>query len=124
MFFNYFSSPAITPVSPALEVVKVVETEMVETTEVVIENEVVDSCVGEIERINKLEKEIEKLKDEIRTHKSVLFEGTLKRNQREISIQYWEEDDTFRVIAKKTNDLLFRTPDLTQLFIYKKTNII
>ena len=116
----FFSSPAITTVSPAPEVEKVVATEMVETTEVVIEKEVVESKVGEIERLNK---EIEKLKEEIRNHKSVLFEGTLK-NGRKISIQYWDEDDTFRVISKKGNDLIFRTPDISQLITYKKTNII
>lgn len=117
----FFNSPAITPVSPAPEVEKVVETEMVDTTEVVVENQVVESKAGE-KTINDLEKEIEKLKEEIRNHKSVLFEGTLK-NGRKISIQYWDEDDTFRVISKKGNDLIFRTPDISQLITYKKTNI-
>ena len=117
----FFNSPAITPVSPAPEVEKVVETEMVDTTEVVVEKEVVESKAGE-KTINDLEKEIEKLKEKLKNHKSVLFEGTLK-NGRKISIQYWDEDDIFRVISKKGNDLIFRTPDISQLITYKKTNI-
>lgn len=118
----FFSSPTITPVSPTPEVVKVVEKEMVVAEEVVIEKEVVESISGE-KRLNDLEKEIEKLKEEIKNHKSVLFEGTLKSG-RKISIQYWDEDDTFRVIAKKNNELLFRSPDLSALIVYKKTNIV
>jgi len=90
--------------------------------EVVIEKEVVESKAGE-KTINDLEKENEELKEKLKNHKSVLFEGALK-NGRKISIQYYDEDDTFRVIAKKTNDLLFRSPDLSALILYKKTNIV
>lgn len=89
--------------------------------EVVIEGGVIGE--PKVPLIDKLQKENEELKEKLKNHKSVLFEGALKSGRR-ISIQYYDEDDTFRVIAKKTNDLLFRSPDLSALIIYKKTNIV
>ena len=105
-------------VSPEPAVVAVVDS--VKIAEAVVEEIV--AAAEEVVVEHDLQREIDKLKEKLKNHKSVLFEGTLK-NGRKISIQYWDEDDTFRVIAKKNNELLFRSPELSSLITYKRTNI-
>jgi predicted GNAT superfamily acetyltransferase len=114
----FWSNKEVSPEVAMVESVAkaVVEEVVAAAEEVVVENDMQRD-------IDKLQKENEELKEKLKNHKSVLFEGALKSGRR-ISIQYYDEDDTFRVIAKKTNDLLFRSPDLSALIIYKKTNIV
>lgn len=63
------------------------------------------------------------MENKIKNHKSVLHEGRTRGGQA-VSIQYYDEDDTFRVICKESQEHLFRTPDLNALIHYKRTNML
>ena len=54
-------------------------------------------------------------------YRVVLHEGSMRDN-REVSIQFWDDDFTFRVITKK-QVLLFRSPFLNELIAYKKKHM-
>ena len=54
-------------------------------------------------------------------YRVVLHEGSM-RDGREASIQFWDDDFTFRVITKK-HVLLFRSPCLNELIAYKKQHM-
>jgi hypothetical protein len=54
-------------------------------------------------------------------YRVVLHEGSM-RDGREASIQFWDDDFTFRVITKK-HVLLFRSPCLNEMIAYKKQHM-
>ena len=54
-------------------------------------------------------------------YRVVLHEGSM-RDGREASIQFWDDDFSFRVITKK-HVLLFRSPCLNELIAYKKQHM-
>jgi hypothetical protein len=73
--------------------------------------------------IQKLNAKIADLEYKLEYHKSVLFEGQT-RTGKEIQIQFWEEDHCFYVVEKATKAILFRTNCLTNLLVYKKSDLL
>jgi hypothetical protein len=73
--------------------------------------------------IQKLNAKIADLEHRLEYHKSVLFEGQTKTGK-EISIQFWEEDQCFYVVEKGNKAILFRSNCLTNLLVYKKSDLL